>query len=429
MEDDSKLTVIKKQTGSERNMTQKYQRKIKTKSPDYHTSSLETETQGKNTRKKCRGEWRHQLWTLYSGGNYSVRGLHFIKDRILNWLTHLMFAVYKIKAHLGNSFPPLWSFRSFVCKPHAAQRVAATGPAAAAAARHGPTRLCFYPSPLHAASIWGRSRFSRTWRQISICPPRLNSSGSISKAAESQPFIALSAIQYHKVRSFGAGNLTALNSSKTELQWRAHNIMSLTRKMQREAARSCGAQTPPSSLAWQRGVSLKCVCVTAQSKHPSLVARADGFNKESFTEIPVPPSFLPQLICWFLCHPFFCQPFILLLCLFPVRPVSLRSGWCRAGTRSVLPSLFLYLESVFFYFCCCRDLCLFLRPQTGRSGCCFFLQFFWDVDSSVWAENNDSTYRWSEATTHVPQIASWAIFFLVALSFSAMHQAQTAPAM
>lgn len=119
----------------------------------------------------------------------------------------------------------------------------------------------FTPSPLHAASIWGRSRFSRTWRQISIRPPQLNSSGSISKAAESQPFIALSAIQYHKVRSFGAGNLTALNSSKTELQWRAHNIMSLTREAQREAARSCGAQTPPSSLAWQRGVSLKCVCV------------------------------------------------------------------------------------------------------------------------------------------------------------------------
>lgn len=34
-------------------------------------------------------------------------------------------------------------------------------------------------------------------------PPQLNGSGSISKAAESQPFRALSAIQYHQVRSFG----------------------------------------------------------------------------------------------------------------------------------------------------------------------------------------------------------------------------------
>lgn len=47
-------------------------------------------------------------------------------------------------------------------------------------------------------------------------PPQLNGSGSISKAAESQPFKALSAIQYHEVRSLG-GELTALSGSKAEL--------------------------------------------------------------------------------------------------------------------------------------------------------------------------------------------------------------------
>lgn len=86
------------------------------------------------------------------------------------------------------------------------------------------------------------------------------------------------------------------------------------------------------------------------------------------SEIPEPSSFLPQVICWFLCHPFFCQPFILLLCLLPVRPASLCSGWCRASNRSI----FLHLGPTCFSFC--GDLGPFLRPQTGRSGRCFFLQ-------------------------------------------------------
>lgn len=72
---------------------------------------------------------------------------------------------------------------------------------------------------------------------------------------------------------------------------------------------------------WRGNVEFRwsvCDCVEQTSKHPSLVARADRFNQESFREIPVPPSFLPQVICCFLCQLFFCQPFILLLCLLPL---------------------------------------------------------------------------------------------------------------
>lgn len=215
-------------------------------------------------------------------------------------------------------------------------------------------------------------------------PPQLNGSGSISKASRS----CLSLwVQFNitKCARLGVGNLTALNSSKTELQWRAHNIMSLTREAQRSLRQHAPVEHQRHPGRWRDNLDFHwsvCDCMkhTAPSKHPSLVARA-GFNKESFTEIPLPPSFLPQVIYWFLCHP-------LLLFLLLQR--------CRSVSETTN-----------------RPLRMLLLPP----------EFFWDVDSSVWAENNDSTYKaqtiWGDNTCASNCVLGHS--FWLALSFTAIH--------
>lgn len=211
MEDDSNLTLLQKQMGNERNMTQKYQRrKTLPWLSHFPARKFYTITAGQG---ECSG---YQLWISNPGANYSVRGAPFIKNRRLNlpscsclksqssfrkWLSSCTTVI-----QMGGTNCPCCS--------------ATTAPAARA--RRGPSRTCPYASPQDAESIEGRppSKSPATAPELNIRPlepPQLNGSGSISKAAESQPFSALSAIQYHQVRSLGGG-----------ITVKSLNIMSLT---------------------------------------------------------------------------------------------------------------------------------------------------------------------------------------------------------
>lgn len=222
MEDDSKLTLIQKQMGNERNMTQKYQRR-KTVPWLSHFPARKfcTNTAG-------RGESSgYQLWISIPGANYSARGLAFIKNRRLNgpfsclisqssfskWLSSCaLLQVTQMSGTnctlLSNSCPccscTSWPVTHVFLRLPTGRRIDL-----------GPPSLQAKPATAPELNIGP------------LEPPQLNGSGSISKAAvQSVECNSISCSALMEVCVWGGGgNLTA------ELQWRASNIMSLTCSM------------------------------------------------------------------------------------------------------------------------------------------------------------------------------------------------------
>lgn len=153
-------------------------------SPDYHTALL-----GKSVQTQLGAENAAAISSeLYTPEPINeLRGVPFINCSPNSCLEH------------QSSFSKWLSSRAILQVKWAGK----TAPAVC----HGPTRMCSSTSPQDAAVIRGRPHFnSNPPPHLSLNirppePPQLNGPGSISKAAES--ITALSAIQYHKVCSFG----------------------------------------------------------------------------------------------------------------------------------------------------------------------------------------------------------------------------------
>lgn len=306
-----------------------------------------------------------------------------------------------------------------VSKPHAAQRVAAAGPPAAAAP-HRPTRMCFTP-PLPTPH-----RFRRTWSQISIRPkcniPQLNGSGSITKAAVYR-FECNSISQSAPIWFWVIWQLwTAVKQNYSE------ELITLCPWHAKLSARQHAPVEHKHHPGRRRGVSLKCVWLRgAHSSKPTPQPGCQGrrlrqgelhrdswasfLSLSGFLRVSVIHSSASLLSCFCVCS---------------------QSDQCRSAlvcVVQVLAEMSFSRPGIGLLLFLLQPRSLFLRPQTGRR---FFLHSSSEMSNLLFelrTMTELTKHKWSEPATHASQIASRAIFFLVVLSFSAIHQVQTASTM
>lgn len=176
-----------------------------------------------------------------------------------------------------------------------------------------------------------------------------------------------------------------------------------------------------------------CDCAEhiATSTHPSLVAMANGLNKESHRDTCA--SFLSSSGHLLAALSSILLPafYLLSVCRQSDQRRS-RLVWAHAGNHSVLPLLSFYTWNLFAFISAAAEIlvCLPSVSQTINRPRGFLLLFLPTSSkmsillSGARTMTAPTKHPWSEATTCTPQIASWAIFSLFAFSFSAIHEVQ-----
>lgn len=136
--------------------------------------------------------------------------------------------------------------------------------------------------------------------------------------------------------------------------------------MQREAARSCGTQTPHRppvtnhTTMWSVINQNPCAAMRVSPKRVRLCgARSykqtsqSGCHGRWFQRggLPAPPSFLHRVNCRCLCHPFFCQAFISSLF------VPSQTSFTLVCTEQVITQCCQRSPVCLYVCCCCTDPC------------------------------------------------------------------------